>query len=66
MIGKEQLSKDADAHPKVWEEGYKARIANRSASACPYMDWDEHYPAKMNVWLSGHVTASYDIEGKSA
>ncbi|MEM8791043.1 MAG: hypothetical protein AAGE80_05465 [Pseudomonadota bacterium] len=51
---KERVEMDVSLHPKVWEEGYKAYLAGKKASACPYAPIQE---SQVNAWLSGHVTA---------
>lgn len=55
MLDNDQLAADAHANPDVWYAGYDASNAGKSAATCPY--GPENVPM-MNVWLSGHVTAT--------
>lgn len=55
MMDREQLAKDSNANPDVWYAGYDASNAGKPASTCPY---DPRKERIMNVWLSGHITAT--------
>jgi ribosome modulation factor len=59
MMNKNQLAADANENPDIWYAGYDASNAGKPASACPYDPRDERM---MNVWLSGHVTATDERE----
>ena len=55
MFDKQHLATLAQRHADVWWAGYDASEAGQPATACPY---DPREPDRMNVWLSGHVTAT--------
>lgn len=50
-----QLASDAHMFPEIWWAGYDASMAGKPATDCPY---DPRKERLMNVWLSGHVTAT--------
>lgn len=50
-----QMIEDSHANPDVWYAGYDASNAGQQATACPY---GPENVRMMNVWLSGHVTAT--------
>jgi len=45
-------------HSKIWQKGYKSFVDGKLATSCPYKPISPPNTDKMNVWLSGWVTAS--------
>ena len=54
---RKQMTEDAHASPNVWYAGFDASNIGDPATACPY---GPENTRMMNVWLSGHVTATDD------
>jgi len=50
-----QLIQDSHDNPNVWYAGYDASNSGEDAASCPYTPRNVRM---MNVWLSGHVTAT--------
>ena len=55
MLTQEELLELARKYPKIWRAGYEAGLRGDSAALCPYTPLASD---KMNVWLSGFVTAT--------
>jgi len=53
-------------YPKIWQKGYKSFVDGQLATSCPYEPISPLNTDKMNVWLSGWVTASEDNKLKEA
>lgn len=63
MLEQTELAAAAQANPDIWYAGYDASNAGKGASTCPYTPSEA---LKMDVWLSGHVTATDEREKTEA
>ena len=52
-------------YPKIWQKGFQSFADGNLASSCPYKPISPINTDKMNVWLSGWVTASENNKLKS-
>lgn len=56
---RKQMIEDSHAQSDIWYMGYDASNAGKPATACPFGPANERL---MNVWLSGHITATDERE----
>jgi len=45
-------------HSKIWQKGFDSFTDGKLASSCPFKPTSPISTDKMNVWLSGWITAS--------